>query len=100
MGKSKATEVREQAADTASDVRDRAIEAATALAEAAGEVAGKVSGAAGDMASKVQDATPDAVQDTAGDIGDAASRKRRPLALILAVAALVTIVLKLVRGKR
>jgi hypothetical protein len=100
MGKSKAAEVREQASETASDVRDRAAEAAAALAEAAGNVADKVSGAAGDVASKVQDATPDAVQDRAGDLGEAASRRRRPLALIMAVAALAAVALKFLRGKR
>ena len=89
MGKSKAAEVREQASDTAGDVRDRAVEAAAALAEAAS-----------DVASKAKDATPDAVQDKAADLGETASRKRRPLALILAVAAAVTIALKVLRGKQ
>jgi hypothetical protein len=100
MGKSKAAEVREQAAETASDVRERAADAAATLADTAGGVAGKVSGSAADLASKVQDVMPDAVQDKAGDLGEAAGRKRRPLALILAVAAAVTIALRFLRAKR
>jgi hypothetical protein len=97
MGKSKAAELGEQAA---SALAGAASGVAGKASDSAADVAGKVSGTAGDIASKVQDATPDALHDTAGDLGEAAGRRRRPLALILVVAALATVALRYLRGRR
>jgi uncharacterized protein with PhoU and TrkA domain len=93
MSKSKVEEVRETVSDAAGSI-------ASTVTDAASDVAGTVGGAAGDIASKVQDATPDAVQDRAAQAGEAVGRRRRPLALLIAIGALAAVALKLLRGRR
>jgi hypothetical protein len=93
-----AAQAKQRIQDTATAVADRTEELFDAVADRSGDLVEKVADRSGELVEKAKDATPDAALNAVSQAADEARRGKRPVRLLLLLAAAA--VLGIVASKR